>query len=53
MRLTRMAHRTTPSFRAKKFPEAMSLNTSFSRLSSETNRFNFAFSCSSSFSLRA
>ncbi len=31
----------------------MSFNTSFSKLSSDTNRFSFAFSCSSSFSLRA
>src|SRR5476651_1127111 len=35
------------------FPEAMSCNTSFSRLNSDTKRFNFAFSCSSSFSRRA
>ena len=53
MRLPRMAHRTTPSFRAQKFPEAMSFSTSFSRLNSDTNRFSFAFSCSRSFSRRA
>ena len=53
MRLPRMAHRTTPSFGAQKFPEAMSFSTSFSRLNSDTNRFSFAFSCSRSFSRRA
>ena len=31
----------------------MSFNTSFSRLNSDTSRFSFAFSCSSSFSRRA
>jgi hypothetical protein len=53
VRLPRMVHRTVPSFRAQKFPEAMSFSTSFSRLNSETSRFSFAFSCSSSFSRRA
>src|ERR1700733_13533129 len=35
------------------FPEAMSFNTRFSRLTSLTNRFNFVFSCSNSLSRRA
>ena len=38
--LTGIAHRTPPSFRAKKPPEAMSFNTSLSRLSSATRRFS-------------
>jgi len=37
----------------KTLPQAMSFNTIFSRLNSDTNRFSFAFSCSRSFSLRA
>jgi hypothetical protein len=49
---TGMIDRTAPSLRAQKFPEAMSFSTNFSRLSSATNRFSLAFSCSSSFSRR-
>ena len=51
--LAGMIYRTAPSFRAQKFPEAMSFSTSLSRLSSATNRFSLAFSCSNSFSRRA
>jgi hypothetical protein len=52
MLLLRMEYRPTPSFRAQKFPEAMSFNTSFSRLRSLTSGFSLLFSCSSSFSRR-
>jgi hypothetical protein len=45
----RMLHRTTPPLRAQKFPEATSFRICFSRDSSATKRFNFAFSRSSSF----
>jgi hypothetical protein len=48
----RMIH-PAPSFRAQKFPEAMSFSTSFSWLNFDTRRFSFAFSCSNSFSRRA
>jgi hypothetical protein len=47
------AHHTTASSRLRIFPEAISFNTSFSRLNSETRRLSFAFSCSNSFSRRA
>ena len=45
----RMLHRTTPPLRAQKFPEATSFRICFSRDSSATKRFNFAFSRSNSF----
>src|SRR6202041_513034 len=45
----RMIYRTAPSFRAQKFPEAMSFKTSFSKPNSLTSRFSLVFSCSSSF----
>jgi hypothetical protein len=45
----RMLHRTTPPLRAQKFPEATSFRICFSRDSSATKRFSFAFSRSSSF----
>ena len=44
-----MLHRTTPPLRAQKFPEATSFRICFSRDSSATKRFSFAFSRSSSF----
>src|SRR5271168_258676 len=46
----RMLHRTTPLLRAQKFPEATSFRIRFSRDSSATKRFSFAFSRSNSFS---
>ena len=47
--LSRMLHRTTSPLRAQKFPEATSFRICFSRDSSATKRFSFAFSRSSSF----
>jgi hypothetical protein len=47
--LPRMLHRTTPPVRAQKFPEATSFRICFSKDSSATKRFSFAFSRSSSF----
>src|SRR5271157_5004024 len=45
----RMLHRTTPPLRAQKFPEATSFRICFSKDSSATKRFSFAFSRSRSF----
>ena len=47
--LARLLHRTTPPLRAQKFPEATSFRICFSKDSSATKRFSFAFSRSSSF----
>jgi hypothetical protein len=46
----RMIRCTAPVVPGFEVSEAMSFNTSFAKLNSDTSRFSFAFSCSSSFS---